>query len=104
MGGQKCPTQNVNLSGKWIIVTGANGGIGRQLCIELCERGANLILACRNDDDKQTQIFLQFLQKKFPKSRLKAIQLDLSSFSSVRKFANEIEAGERDNRVCLCPE
>ncbi|KAI7177909.1 hypothetical protein KC316_g2707 [Hortaea werneckii] len=38
-----------DLSGKWILITGANNGIGRSAAHFFAECGANLILACRPD-------------------------------------------------------
>uniref|UniRef100_A0A8W7PVC2 Ketoreductase (KR) domain-containing protein n=1 Tax=Anopheles coluzzii TaxID=1518534 RepID=A0A8W7PVC2_ANOCL len=47
MGGQPCPNGNT-IPGRVIVVTGATGGIGREVCRELARRQARcLILACR---------------------------------------------------------
>lgn len=37
----------VDLSGKWILLSGANSGIGREAAITFARWGANLVLACR---------------------------------------------------------
>ena len=37
----------VDLSGKWIIITGSNNGIGREAALYFAHCGANIILACR---------------------------------------------------------
>lgn len=37
----------VNLTGKWIIISGGNNGIGREAALTFAEWGANLVLACR---------------------------------------------------------
>lgn len=38
------------LNGKWVLVTGASGGLGAQFAELLAERGANLVLAARSSD------------------------------------------------------
>jgi NAD(P)-dependent dehydrogenase (short-subunit alcohol dehydrogenase family) len=39
---------NVNLSGKWIVISGSNNGIGREAAIQFAKWGASIILACRD--------------------------------------------------------
>lgn len=38
----------VKMNGKVVIVTGANGGIGKETAREIAKRGARVIMACRN--------------------------------------------------------
>jgi short-subunit dehydrogenase len=37
-----------DLSGKWVIISGSNNGIGREAALAFARMGANMILACRN--------------------------------------------------------
>lgn len=37
-----------DITGKIVIVTGANSGIGRETAYQLAKRGARVVMACRN--------------------------------------------------------
>lgn len=40
----------VKMEGKTVLITGANGGIGKETTKDIAKRGARIILACRNID------------------------------------------------------
>jgi len=75
------PVQN----SKTAIVTGANSGIGFQTALSLAEKGAHVVLACRNQK-KADQAVANILVK-HPEANCSVMQLDLSRLSSVRDFA-----------------
>ena len=76
------------MNDKTVIITGANGGIGKQTALELARRGARIILACR--ESPKSQAAHEELLATVPSARLELRALDLSSFESIRNFAGEI--------------
>lgn len=77
-----------DLQSKTFIVTGANSGIGRITALELAERGADVILACRSRD--KTEPVLAEIKAKGGSARY--APLDLADLESVRRFAGEVLA------------
>lgn len=77
-----------HLDGKTAIVTGANTGIGKETARDLAERGAKVILACR-DLTKGKQACDEIIAST-GNAKVEVQHLDLSSLASVRKFANNI--------------
>jgi len=72
-------------TGKTVIVTGANAGIGFETALALYEAGAHVILACRNLENAAGA--LGKMQEKKGSGTLATALLDLSSLNSVRQFA-----------------
>jgi NAD(P)-dependent dehydrogenase (short-subunit alcohol dehydrogenase family) len=75
------PDQN----GKTAIVTGGNSGLGYYTCRALAAAGAQVILACR-DQEKGLSAVRQ-IQRDFPHASLELLPLDLADLRSVRAFA-----------------
>ncbi|XP_012545059.2 retinol dehydrogenase 11-like [Bombyx mori] len=76
-----------HLVSKVVIVTGSNNGIGYETAKDLAERGARVILACRNDL-RGTKARDQIIAES-GNHDVHYRQLDLASFDSVRRFAEE---------------
>lgn len=74
-----------NQSGKNVVVTGANSGIGYYTALELGRAGANIIVACR--DSGRGDAALKQLQNEAPGASFRLELLDLSDLLSVRLFA-----------------
>jgi NAD(P)-dependent dehydrogenase (short-subunit alcohol dehydrogenase family) len=79
-----------DLTGKVIIVTGANSGIGYEAAKEFAHKGARTILACRSMD--KAQAALGQIQAEIPSAPAEIMQLDLASLASVHRFAEEFKA------------
>ena len=84
-GGQ-CKTKH-SMEGKVIIVTGASAGIGKESAIDLAKHGAQVILACRNEE--KTKEAMKSLNEE-EKKLVKFIYCDLSDFNSIIKFAEKV--------------
>jgi len=74
-----------DLTGKVIIVTGANSGIGFEAAKEFARKGAQTILACRSMEKAETA--LAEIRAEIPDAPAEIMQLDLASLNSVRAFA-----------------
>lgn len=75
-------------SGRTAIVTGANTGLGFEISRALYQKGAHVILACRNLESA-TKAMAKI--KECPgRGSLEIAHLDLSSLDAVRKFAESI--------------
>lgn len=66
-------------------MTGANSGIGRAAATELCRRGADTFLLCRNVVRGQEAAVA--ISRQVTGGRLSVEELDVSSFESVRALA-----------------
>jgi len=79
---------NVSLKGKTVIVTGANTGLGKEVALDLANRQARVILACRSFEKGQKAA--NDIRSQVTDAVLVVKLLDLSSLASVRDFAAEI--------------
>jgi len=86
-------TGKERLDGKLAVITGANVGIGKETAKDFVRRGARVIMACR-DLDKANNAKLEIIQETGITNRVELMQLDLSSFKSVKQFASELCAKE----------
>lgn len=82
-----------HMVGKVVIVTGGNSGIGLETAKDLANRGARVILACRNVRRAAAakDEIITFSGNK----NVHCLQLDLSSLRSVREFCNHILKTEK---------
>ncbi|XP_067938955.1 retinol dehydrogenase 13-like [Watersipora subatra] len=85
--------KDTKLSGRTVIVTGANSGIGKATALELAKRGGRVILACR-DLQSADKVREEIIEESFnPNVAIK--HLDLVSLQSIADFAKDINSSER---------
>ena len=88
-------TRNMNISfGKTVAITGATGGLGREICFHLARQKANIVLLDRNIN-KSLKLEAD-IKSLFPNTSISRIILDLSDFESVKRAAEELKKIEID--------
>lgn len=95
---------NVNMSGKVIIITGSNTGVGYETAKSLVNMGAHVVMACRSAEKAEKAIadIVEMLETQAKairhntepgiQGKMTFIKLDLSSLESVRAFVAEFIA------------
>ncbi|MCZ0727535.1 SDR family NAD(P)-dependent oxidoreductase [Mycolicibacterium iranicum] len=77
-------------TGRAVIITGANTGIGYEAALVLAGKGARVVLAVRNAGKGQKAI--DAIARKHPGAAVTLQELDLSSLGSVRKATDALRA------------
>jgi NAD(P)-dependent dehydrogenase (short-subunit alcohol dehydrogenase family) len=77
-------------TGRIAIVTGANSGIGYETASALADKGAIVIMACRDDEKASAAQFR--CQATNPAGDVIVMQLDLADLDSVRSFSEQFHA------------
>ena len=72
-------------SGRTVLVTGGNSGLGYQTVLRLARKGAHVLLAAR--DRTRGQAALERLAAEAPGSHIELAQLDLADLASVERFS-----------------
>lgn len=78
----------IDLTGKYAIVTGGNSGIGAETAKELCRLGCEVIIGARNKETAEEVI--KTIRKATPSAKVEYIPLDLASRSSISSFAASV--------------
>ncbi|MFI9046381.1 oxidoreductase [Streptomyces sp. NPDC053427] len=81
-------------TGRSVVVTGANSGIGYVTARELARHGARVVLACRNE--ARGAAALERLRTEVPTAEAEFRPLDLADLSSVRDFATGLDTFDGD--------
>jgi NAD(P)-dependent dehydrogenase (short-subunit alcohol dehydrogenase family) len=72
-------------SGRVVVITGANSGIGYESAVALAAKGAQVVMACRSMDKAERA--RQALLMRVPNASLSILQLDLGTLKSIHQFA-----------------
>lgn len=82
--------QGRDFTGKVVLVTGANSGIGFETAKSFALHGAHVILACRNMS-RASEAVSRILEE-WHKAKVEAMTLDLAVLRSVQHFAEAFKA------------
>lgn len=72
-------------SGRRVLITGANSGIGFETALELARKGADIVLPARSI--QKAADAAERIRRQLPSARVTPAMLDLASLASVREFA-----------------
>ncbi|XP_066570153.1 WW domain-containing oxidoreductase [Amia ocellicauda] len=92
--------QGRDLSGKVIVVTGANSGIGYETAKSFALHGAHVILACRNSTRATEAV--SSITAEWHKAKVEAMTLDLASLHSVKEFTEAFKAKNLPLQILVC--
>jgi len=88
-----------DLSGRVIIVTGGNSGLGYESVKAFAMKGAEVVMASRSME-KGEEALAEIL-KDVPDGKIKVMQLDLGDLESVKNFASAFKAGYKKLDVLM---
>lgn len=79
-----------SLAGKTAAITGATGGLGREICRDVLQLGGRLILL--NRDPHKTAALQKELLSAYPDASITALTVDLSDMDSVQAVCTRLKA------------
>lgn len=82
-------------TGRTVVITGANSGIGRAAAMRFAKAGDQVVIACRNlEKGRNVQ---QEIDAESGSKDVTVMQVDMSSFESIRRFCSEF--GQRYGKL-----
>ena len=83
--------------GRKIAITGATGGLGNEIVLNLAEKKIDLIFVDRNP--QKSQNFAQKVKEKYPDVNIDFVTCDLSSIESVKNAEKQLEEKNIDTLI-----
>lgn len=91
VAGNACTSQT-DLTGKTVVITGGNAGLGLETALNLAGRNAHVILACRSVERGEKAAV--FVRRRTGNQNVIFMKLDLASLKSVRLFSEALHKQE----------
>ncbi|CRG90996.1 putative oxidoreductase C736,13 [Talaromyces islandicus] len=90
-----------DLSGKVILVTGGNRGLGKEVVLAIAKRNPqHIFLTVRNLENSQAAV--EDIKTSAPGAKITLLQCDLSSLATVRKAAEEFRSQASRLDIVIC--
>ena len=77
-------------TGKSVVITGSNTGIGFHMARAMASKGASVVMACRSAEKAERA--RDAIMSKLPDSEISFMELDLADLSSIEGFSKELIA------------
>lgn len=87
------------LTGKTVVITGANAGIGKETAVDLARRNARVIMACRSAE--RGEMAAVEVRRRSNNDNVVFHQLDLASLASIHEFATQILKQEKQLDILI---
>eukprot|EP01025_Chloroclados_australasicus_P057998 TRINITY_DN7257_c0_g1_i1.p1 TRINITY_DN7257_c0_g1~~TRINITY_DN7257_c0_g1_i1.p1 ORF type:complete len:309 (-),score=21.73 TRINITY_DN7257_c0_g1_i1:207-1133(-) len=106
-----CPSNDIDLSGKTVIVTGGNVTMGREVTSYFALHGAKTIVGCRRIEAGNEAIeYVQNLAQQNSSEQIKPVdisvhRLDLADLASVKQFCDDVRVELGPNKkvdILIC--
>jgi len=75
------------MQGKTVLITGADGGIGRETTKAIARKGATIIMSCINLN--YARLVYEVIIEESGNKKIEMMQVDLASLSSIREFTKQ---------------
>lgn len=90
---RKYCTDSKRLDGKTVLITGGNSGIGKETAVALANRGARVIIACR--DVEKAEKAVREIKSRSHSLNVLHMEVDLASLRSIREFCKQFLQSEK---------
>jgi dehydrogenase/reductase SDR family member 12 len=93
-------SDGVDMTGKVVVITGANSGIGKELAIYAATKGAKLYMLCRSKE--RAEKARDEIIKLTSNDQVEIVLADLAEMAQVRKAAESLSSKESKIDVLVC--